>query len=368
MMTMRKLKLALIFGGRSGEHAVSLRSARSVRDVLDPAKYEVVEIGITLEGVWLNGAETLKAFESRDTSALSEVCLLNVNGKVGLYRRKNAQLSQVAELDILFPVLHGTFGEDGTIQGLFEILNCAYVGAGVLASAACMDKAICKDLIHNAGIPVLPSRVFNRGQIENYLEDVIALSELVSAYPLFVKPANLGSSVGISKARDREELRSALQKAARFDRRVLVERGLDAREIEVSVLGNDSPLVSVPGELIPEDEFYTYRAKYLSGDPEVIIPAPFDAEMIQRIQEYALRAYRAVDGAGLARVDFLMDKHSGELYLSEINTMPGFTSISMYPKLWKASGLDYPQLVDRLIELALERKADQDQTTRKYED
>ncbi|HOT53068.1 MAG TPA: D-alanine--D-alanine ligase A, partial [Anaerolineaceae bacterium] len=185
---------------------------------------------------------------------------------------------------------------------------------------------------------------------------------------LFVKPANLGSSVGISKARDREELRSALQKAARFDRRVLVERGLDAREIEVSVLGNDSPLVSVPGELIPEDEFYTYRAKYLSGDPEVIIPAPFDAEMIQRIQEYALRAYRAVDGAGLARVDFLMDKHSGELYLSEINTMPGFTSISMYPKLWKASGLDYPQLVDRLIELALERKADQDQTTRKYED
>ena len=367
-MTKPKLNLGLVFGGRSGEHAVSLRSSRSVLDVLDPAKYNVLEIGITLEGVWLSGTDALKAFESGDTSNMYEVSLLNTQGKVGLYQRKAANLNLLAELDVIFPVLHGTFGEDGTIQGLFEILNCAYVGAGVLASAACMDKAVCKDLLQNAGIPVLPYQVFSRGQINDYLEEVIARSESISAYPLFVKPANLGSSVGISKARDRAELEAALKKAARFDRRVLVERGINAREIEISVLGNDTPIVSVPGEIIPEDDFYTYKDKYLSGDPETIIPAPFDAEMTRAIQEYALRAYRAVDGAGLSRVDFLLDRTTGELFLSEINTMPGFTSISMYPKLWKVSGLEYPDLVDRLITLALERKADQDATIRKYED
>ncbi|NLI44545.1 MAG: D-alanine--D-alanine ligase [Chloroflexi bacterium] len=367
-MTKTKLNLGLMFGGRSGEHAVSLRSSRSVRDVLDPAKYNVIEIGITLDGIWLSGPDALKAFEQGDTSSLYEVSLLNIAGKVGLYRLESEKLELLSELDVIFPVLHGTFGEDGTIQGLFEILNCAYVGAGVLASAACMDKAVCKDLLHNAGIPVLPYRVFSRSQINNYLDDVVALSEAVSAYPLFVKPANLGSSVGISKARGREELRAALKKAARFDRRVLVERGINAREIEISVLGNDDPVVSVPGEIVPLDEFYTYKDKYLSGDPETIIPAPFDEETTRTIQEYALRAYRAVDGAGLSRVDFLLDKDSGELFLSEINTMPGFTNISMYPKLWKVSGLEYPDLVDRLIALALERKADQDATVRKYED
>ncbi|HNW94953.1 MAG TPA: D-alanine--D-alanine ligase family protein [Anaerolineaceae bacterium] len=367
-MNQQKNNLALVFGGRSGEHAVSLRSSRSVRSVLDLDKYNVFEIGITLDGVWLSGENALSAFENGDTSSLQEVSLLSTDGKVGLYQREYEKLKLIAELDVIFPVLHGTFGEDGTIQGLFEILNVAYVGAGVLASAACMDKAVCKDLLQNAGIPVLPYQVFSRSQIADYLEEVIALAEAVSAYPLFIKPANLGSSVGISKAGSREELRAALLKAARFDRRILVERGIDAREIEISVLGNDYPLVSVPGEIVPEDVFYTYKDKYLSGDPETIIPAPFDVEMTQKIQEYALRAYRAVDGAGLSRVDFLMDKHTGELFLSEINTMPGFTSISMYPKLWKASGLEYPQLVDRLITLGLERKADQDQTVRRYED
>lgn len=367
-MMQNKKNLGLVFGGRSGEHAVSLRSSRSVRSVLDLDKYNVFEIGITLDGAWLSGQDALSAFESGSTDSLQPVSLLSLDGKVGLYRHEGAKLELIAELDVIFPVLHGTFGEDGTIQGLFEILNVAYVGAGVLASAACMDKAVCKDLLQNAGIPVLAYRVFSRSQIADYLEEVIQLSEAVSAYPLFIKPANLGSSVGISKARDREELRAALVKASRFDRRVLVERGIDAREIEISVLGNDNPLVSVPGEIVPEDVFYTYKDKYLSGDPETIIPAPFDAAMTQKIQEYALRAYRAVDGAGLSRVDFLMDKHTGEIFLSEINTMPGFTSISMYPKLWKASGLEYAELVDRLIELALERKADQDQTIRRYED
>ncbi len=367
-MMQNKINLGLVFGGRSGEHAVSLRSSRSVRSVLDPARYNVFEIGITLEGKWLSGENALSAFENSDTGSLQAVNLLSSDGKVGLYRHQGDKLQLITELDVIFPVLHGTFGEDGTIQGLFEILNVAYVGAGVLASAACMDKAVCKDLAQSAGIPVLPYRVFSRSQITDYLEEVITLSEAVSAYPLFVKPANLGSSVGISKAGRREELRAALLKAARFDRRVLVERGIDAREIEISVLGNDNPLVSVPGEIVPEDVFYTYKDKYLSGDPETIIPAPFDAELTRKIQEYALRAYRAVDGAGLSRVDFLVDKHSGELFLSEINTMPGFTSISMYPKLWKVSGLEYPDLVDRLITLALERKADQDATIRKYED
>jgi len=367
-MTKNKLNLGLVFGGRSGEHAVSLRSSRSVRSALDPDKYNVFEIGITLDGAWLSGGNALSAFERGDTSSLQSVSLLNVDGKVGLYLREAEKLQRITELDVIFPVLHGTFGEDGTIQGLFEILNIAYVGAGVLASAACMDKVVCKDLLQNAGIPVLPYRVFSRGQIADYLEEVITLSEAVSPYPLFIKPANLGSSVGISKASSREELRAGLLKAARFDRRVLVERGIDAREIEISVLGNDNPLVSVPGEIVPEDVFYTYKDKYLSGDPETIIPAPFDVEMTQKIQENALRAYLAVDGAGLSRVDFLMDKHTGELFLSEINTMPGFTSISMYPKLWKASGLEYPELVDRLIALAMERKADQDKTVRKYED
>jgi D-alanine-D-alanine ligase len=222
--------------------------------------------------------------------------------------------------------------------------------------------------VHDAGVPVLEYAVFTRGEIHTNLDQVVQKAEKVAPYPLFVKPVNLGSSVGISKAQNRGELQAALQKAARFDRRVLVERGLDAREIEISVLGNENPQVSVPGEIIPKDIFYTYVDKYHHGDPEVLIPAPFDQVMIERIQQYALKVYQAIDGAGLARVDFLVDKPTGELYFSEINTMPGFTSISMYPKLWEASGLSYPALVDRLIELALERKAEQDQTIRKYEE
>jgi len=367
-MTNTKLKLGIIFGGRSGEHAVSLMSATSVRAVLDPSKYEVFEIGITQEGAWLTGSDALQAFKEGKLETLQKALLLNQGSQVGLYSRQGGQLSLISPLDVVFPVLHGTFGEDGTIQGYFEMLDLAYVGAGVLASAVGMDKAVCKHVVHDAGVPVLEYAVFTRGEIHTNLDQVVQKAEKVAPYPLFVKPVNLGSSVGISKAQNRVELQAALQKAARFDRRVLVERGLDAREIEISVLGNENPQVSVPGEIIPKDIFYTYVDKYHHGDPEVLIPAPFDQVMTDRIQRYALRAYQAIDGAGLARVDFLVDKPTGELYFSEINTMPGFTSISMYPKLWEASGLSYPALVDRLIELALERKADQDQTIRKYEE
>ncbi|GAA5342833.1 MAG: D-alanine--D-alanine ligase family protein [Anaerolineaceae bacterium] len=367
-MTNTKLKLGIIFGGRSGEHAVSLMSATSVRSVLDQSKFEVFEIGITQEGAWLTGSNALQAFKEGKQESLHEALLLNTAGKVSLFSRQGEKLKLISPLDVVFPVLHGTFGEDGTIQGYFEMLDLAYVGAGVLASAVGMDKAVCKHVVQNAGIPVLEYMVFSRSEIRTNLAEVVHKAEEVAPYPLFVKPVNLGSSVGISKAQNREELHAALQKAARFDRRVLVERGLDAREIEISVLGNENPQVSVPGEIIPKDVFYTYMDKYHHGDPEVLIPAPFDQAMIERIQHYALQAYRAIDGAGLARVDFLVDKPSGELYFSEINTMPGFTSISMYPKLWEASGLSYPALVDRLIELALERKAEQDQTIRKYEE
>lgn len=366
-MTNTRLKLGLIFGGRSGEHAVSLMSATSVRSVLDPSKYEVFEIGVTQEGAWLTGSNALQAFKEGKHESLHEALLLNTAGKVSLYNRKGEKLELISPLDVVFPVLHGTFGEDGTIQGYFEMLNIAYVGAGVLASAVGMDKAICKHVVQDAGIPVLEYTVFTRCEIRTNLAEVVHKAEGVAPYPLFVKPVNLGSSVGISKAQTREELQVALQKAARFDRRVLVERGIAAREIEISVLGNENPRVSVPGEIIPKDVFYTYMDKYHHGEPEILIPAPFDQAMTERIQEYALRAYTAIDGAGLARVDFLVDKATEKLYFSEINTMPGFTSISMYPKLWEASGLAYPALVDRLIELALERKAEQDQTLRKYE-
>jgi len=367
-MTNTKLKLGIIFGGRSGEHAVSLMSATSVRAVLDPSKYEVFEIGITQEGAWFTGSNALQAFKEGKLETLQEALLLNQGSQVGLYSRQGGQLSLISPLEVVFPVLHGTFGEDGTIQGYFEMLDLAYVGAGVLASAVGMDKAVCKHVVHDAGVPVLEYAVFTRGEIRTNLVEAVQKAEEVALYPLFVKPVNLGSSVGISKVQNRGELQAALQKAARFDRRVLVERGLDAREIEISVLGNENPQVSVPGEIIPKDIFYTYADKYHHGDPEVLIPAPFDQVMIERIQQYALKVYQAIDGAGLARVDFLVDKPTGELYFSEINTMPGFTSISMYPKLWEASGLSYPALVDRLIELALERKADQDQTIRKYEE
>lgn len=363
-----KLNLVLIFGGRSGEHAVSLRSAQSVLAALDANRYRVFQVGITADGRWLYGPQAHELFLSGSVEALDETLILNEFGKPYLYTRHTHHLEQVTPIDVIFPVLHGTYGEDGTIQGLFEIQNCAYVGAGVLGSSVGMDKAVCKHVMQSIGIPVLEYEVFSRQQIRMDLPEVVKQAEKVAPYPLFVKPVNLGSSVGISKARDRQGLEKALQLAARYDRRVMVERGISPREIEISVLGNALVECTIPGEIVPGDEFYTYKDKYESGDPEIAIPAPLPEAQTALIQRYAIEAFRAIDGAGLARVDFLIDKNSGEAYFNEINTMPGFTEISMYPKLWLHAGLSYAGLVNRLVELALERKAEQDETIRKYEE
>ncbi len=362
-----KLNLVLIFGGKSGEHEVSLVSARSLLNSLDRDRYEVFQVGITREGRWTYAKNALEVFERKQHETLNEALILSRDETPLLYQIVDMQLKEVTRIDVVFPILHGTFGEDGAIQGLFEIQNCAYVGSGVLASSVAMDKALCKHVVADEGIPVLPYDVFSRQEIENDLPRVIETVEAISAYPFFVKPSNLGSSVGISKAKNREQLQNALILAARYDRRVLVERGIEAREIEISVLGNESPVVSVPGEIVPGDEFYTYEDKYLSGDPEVSIPAPLPEHLSDQLREWALRAYRAIDAAGLARVDFLLDKNSGAAWFNEINTMPGFTQISMYSKLLAYDGIDYKHLIDRLIELGLQRKADQERTIRKFE-
>lgn len=362
-----KLNLILIFGGKSGEHNVSLMSARSVLNAIDRAKYEVFQVGITEEGHWYQGSNTLDAFENRQFDHLNEAIILTRQEKPYLFNLIEGQLVEITSIDIIFPVLHGTFGEDGTIQGLFEINNCAYVGAGVLASSVAMDKALCKDVLSNAGIPVLPYSVYSRKEIENNLPRVIEAIESHLNYPIFVKPANLGSSVGISKAKNRSQLQASLQLASRYDRRILAEQGIDAREIETSILGNENPICSEPGEIVPGDEFYTYTDKYLSGSPKVAIPAPLSDEDTAKIRSWALEAYRAIDGAGLSRIDFLLDKNNGKIWLSEINTLPGFTQISMYSKMLQHSGISYSDLIDRLIQLGLERKAEQDRTIRKFE-
>jgi D-alanine-D-alanine ligase len=363
---MAKLHVAVIFGGRSGEHEVSLMSARSVLSVLDPQKYEVTQIGITESGMWLTGSDVIGAFECKSLESLTSVVLLPEPGKKCLYKHNGIKLEALPAIDVVFPVLHGTFGEDGTIQGLFELADVAYVGCGVLASSVGMDKNLFKDVMRTNGVPVVDSVLASRAQIHNDINKVIVGIEKSFKYPVFVKPANLGSSVGISKCSGRSDLIEGLLDAARYDRRILIERGINAREIEVSVLGNENPKASIPGEIRPADEFYTYEAKYIDDDSELIIPARLDADTVAKLQEIAVRAYVAIDGAGMARVDFLLDKESGEIYLNEINTIPGFTKISMYPKLWGASGISYPQLVDQLIELAQQRKQDRDATERTY--
>jgi D-alanine-D-alanine ligase len=269
-------------------------------------------------------------------------------------------------LDVVFPVLHGSYGEDGTIQGLLEMADVAYVGAGVLGSAVGMDKALFRDVMLANQIPVVNSMLVLRSKIETALQAVLDQAESLSGYPLFVKPANLGSSVGITKCYSRSDLVEGLLEASRYDRRVLIQRAVNAREIEVSVLGNDSPIASIPGEIIPSREFYSYEAKYIDGTSKLIIPAPIEEETADLARELAVRAVTAIDCSGMARVDFLLDKDNGELLLNEVNTIPGFTKISMYPKLWEASGIPYPELIDRLISLGMERKAERDNTVRRY--
>lgn len=366
--TPRKIRVAVIFGGRSGEHDVSLMSARSVISALDPERYEVIQLGITLDGNWLTGSNTLEAFEAGNVAGLDRVLPPtdpSSNQRVSVLRdtKMGEKFETLAAVDVFFPVLHGPFGEDGTIQGLFEMADAAYVGAGVAGSSVGMDKGIFKDVMRANGIPQVPSLLVLRGEIEKDLNAVIAKAETLGAYPLFTKPANLGSSVGISKCVNQSDLTEGLLEAARYDRRIIIEAGVkDVREIEVSVLGNETPETSVCGEVLPSREFYSYESKYVDGSSGLLIPAPLPEDVEKQIREYAVRAYKAIDCAGMARADFFVEKETNKVYLNELNTLPGFTSISMYPKLWKASGLSYPQLVDRLIELALERKAQRDRT------
>jgi D-alanine-D-alanine ligase len=370
----RKLQVGILFGGRSGEHEVSLMSARSVIAALDPHKYDAILIGITHTGAWLVGKDILEKMTSGWKDGAQDEVIPGVilpdphrSGLFGIRPLDQKEvLERLADLDVVFPVLHGTFGEDGTVQGLLEMAEVAYVGAGVLGSSVGMDKGLFRDVMAARGIPVVETLVVLRNEIENSIEKVMDQAEAMAPYPLFTKPANLGSSVGVSKCRNRSDLLEGLMDAARYDRRVLVERGVNAREIEVSVLGNDDPVASVPGEIIPVDEFYSYDAKYIFEGSELLIPAPVSDEIAGLVKELAIRAYKAIDCAGMARVDFLLDKDSGELFLSEVNTIPGFTKISMYPKLWEASGLSFSALVSRLIDLALERRAERDRTVWRF--
>jgi D-alanine-D-alanine ligase len=362
-----KLNLGVIYGGRSGEHEVSLMSARSVLSVIDRDKFNVVEIGITRRGQWFVGEDLWTKLKNEQCQALTPAVFVPAPGSPGIYTLEKDHFSLYAPLDVIFPVMHGTFSEDGTLQGLLELADIAYVGAGVLGSAVCMDKGLFKDVMITHHIPTLPYAVINRTDIETDLESCLAKAEALSPYPLFTKPANLGSSVGISKCTSRSDLMEGLIEAAQYDRRVVVEKGLNnPREIEISVLGNENPRASVPGEVVPKDIFYTYAEKYINDTADLLIPAAIPEAMIRQIQSLAVKAYSATDCAGMARVDFLVDRTTNELFLNEINTIPGFTKISMYPKLWEASGIPYGELIDTLINFALERKAQRDQTEREF--
>jgi D-alanine-D-alanine ligase len=361
--------VGVIFGGRSGEHEVSLRSAESVVNALDRDKYEVTPIAITKRGQWLASSEATNLLPSAVIeSADQRVAIFGDPTEKGLARFSNNKADARDTLDVIIPVLHGTYGEDGTIQGLLEMADVPYVGCGVLASAAGMDKVVMKRLFREAGLPVVEFTHFLRTQWE---ADRRKIEERVVAeigFPCFVKPANLGSSVGISKAVDAKSLNEAVALAARFDRKIIVERGVDAREIEVSVLGNDEPIASLPGEIVPQTaEFYDYKAKYVdAGGARLIIPAELTSELTAEIQRLAIRAFQAIDGSGLARIDFFLERSTDRLIVNEINTLPGFTSISMYPKLWEASGIGYGQLIDRLIELAFERHREKSRNATSY--
>ena len=364
---MAPISVGVIFGGRSGEHEVSLMSARSVLGALDPGRYQVTQIGIDHDGHWYSGPQALQAFEAGDTSSLKRVALLAEPGHGALFAWGLGQaLETLAALDVIFPVLHGSFGEDGTMQGLLELASVPYVGAGVLASSVAMDKGLFKHLMQAHGLPVLPFTVLESGVVDLASEAALNAAEQAGPYPLFTKPANLGSSVGITKCVSRADLVEGLMEAAQYDRRVLIEQGIEAREIEVSVLGNETPEASIAGEVVPSREFYSYEAKYIDDASELLIPAPIADDQLADVQRIALEAYRAIDGAGMARVDFLLERASGRLYLNEINTIPGFTQISMYPKLWQASGLPYSALCDRLVELAQQRQGQKDGLVRRY--
>jgi len=362
----KKLRVGIIFGGRSGEHEVSIRSAQAIIEAINPKKFEVVPVAITKEGKWLGPSQSTQLLPENIRGLLAsgtneqtgDVALLGDPSHKGLIAIHKDNSSTVAEkLDVVFPALHGPFGEDGTLQGLLEMADVPYVGCGVLASSCGMDKVTMKSLFAQAGLPICKHTWFLRSQWRANPDKILRKVQSEIGLPCFVKPANLGSSVGVSRAKDKKTLSDAIDLAAEYDRKIIVEVGVDAREIEVSVLGNDEPQASLPGEIVTNSaEFYDYSAKYIDDQAARLeIPAKLPAETIAELQDLAVRAFRAIDGSGLARVDFFVLRNTGQVIVNEINTMPGFTSISMYPKLWEASGIGYSELLDRLIELAFER-------------
>ena len=368
----KKISVGVMFGGRSGEHEVSIVSGQSVMDNLDREKYEVVPIGITKTGQWIAGKEALSLLKE-GTQQLPFKSLLPADPtEHTIIKVKTHSLepisgpNSVQQLDVIFPVLHGTYGEDGTLQGMLELANITYVGSGVLGSAVAMDKVVQKQIFSQSKFPVGPYVWFSSKEYQRDRAAVVKKIEAELQYPMFTKPANLGSSVAINKCKNQDELLAGITEAARYDHKILVEQGIiDAREIEVSVLGNDEPIVSVPGEIISSNEFYDYDAKYVDGKSREEIPANLPPDVVTQIQQLALDAFKTLNLRGLARIDFLVARANNAVYINEANTMPGFTKISMYPKLWAASGLPYAQLLDRLIELAIEyhREKNELQTT-----
>jgi len=356
----KRLRVGVLFGGRSGEHEVSLASAASVIGGLDPEKYEAVPIGITKDGRWLAGGAAQKMLP--EVLKTGQRVVLPADPNAAALVPLGESSANAMHVDVVFPVLHGTFGEDGTVQGLLDLAGLPYVGAGVLASAVGMDKDVQKRLYIQAGLPVADFLAFPRSEWERERKKVLAAVTKKFRFPLFVKPATLGSSVGMTKVHNRAELPAALDLAAEFAQKLLVERAIIGREIEVSVLGNADPKASVPGEIIPHREFYDYAAKYLEEGTKLIIPAKLTRAQTKRFQDCAVRAFRSIECTGMARVDFFLERRTGRIFLNEVNTIPGFTSISMYPKLWEASGISFRELVDRLIELALEQQAEKART------
>jgi len=368
----KKLNIGVVFGGRSGEHEISLRSARAVIENIDRTKYEIVPIAITKEGKWLSPSEattllpqSTQALVSSEAVAKSSsnVAILGDPSRQGLVSLKgNGSSSPVQPVDVIFPVLHGPFGEDGTLQGLLELADLPYVGCGVLASACGMDKVVMKQLFAEAGLPICKYTWFLRSHWRDEQERIIKKIRGAFRFPVFVKPANLGSSVGVSKANNKVSLTQAVEIAAQYDRKIIVEEAIDARELECAVLGNDQPQASLPGEYVVYEEvarFLDYAEKYANtGHVEFVVPAPVSKSLATRIRQLAIRAFQAIDGAGLARVDFFLRRDTKELLINEINTLPGLTDVSGYPKMWAASGIPFPRVLEQLIELAVARHAD----------
>jgi D-alanine-D-alanine ligase len=361
----KKIRIGLIFGGRSGEHEVSLFSANAVMSHLDRNKYEVVPIGITKTGAWLLGSDPQKLLAAEQGADVEEETTTSVTltGDPNVRRliplQNGESLQDNGALDVIFPVMHGTSGEDGALQGLLEMANVPYVGCGVLGSALGMDKEKMKMIFQTVGLPIVDYLTYRRHEWERSPEATLDAVEQYLGYPCFVKPVNLGSSVGINKAHNRAELEHAMRVAAEYDRKIIIERGINCRELECAVMGNNEPIASVVGEVVASNEFYDYRAKYIDNQSRITIPADIPQATAEEVRRQAIKAFIALDLSGLSRVDFFLEKETGLVYINEVNTLPGFTQISMYPQLWEASGIPYSELLDRLIELAIERHTDQ---------